>query len=385
MTVPFPLSTYTTRLDAVAALLGQQHIDAAVLTSGADLRFLLASDIDTHERFSALVITPTTRRIVVPAVDAGALRDGIAGQAGVQVVPWTDGQDALELAVGDIHRHAADATDATDATVAVSGEMPANHLLNLQARGLRTVNATAVLRDVFMVKDASEIAELRRAGAAIDEVHRQVPGLLRAGRTEREVAGDLEKLILAGHVAVDFIIVGSGPHGADPHHDYSDRILEEGDIVVIDIGGTLDSGYHSDCTRTYIVGPVDAARPDQVEAYRVLHRAQQAGLDAAKPGITAGALDTIVRDIIVDAGYGRFYTHRTGHGIGLSGHEEPFIIAGNGLTLEEGMTFSVEPGIYVPGDWGARIEDIVVLTADGCEPLNVTTRDLVAAGAGEGS
>ncbi len=272
MTVPFPLSTYTARLDAVAALLGQQHIDAAVLTPGADLRFLLASDIDTHERFSALVITPTTRRIVVPAVDAGALRDGIAGQAGVQVVPWTDGQDALELAVGDLHRHAA------DATVAVSGEMPANHLLNLQARGLRTVNATAVLRDVFMVKDASEIAELRRAGAAIDEVHRQVPGLLRAGRTEREVAGDLEKLILAGHVAVDFIIVGSGPHGADPHHDYSDRILEEGDIVVIDIGGTLDSGYHSDCTRTYIVGPVDAARPDQAEAYRVLRRAQQAGL-----------------------------------------------------------------------------------------------------------
>ncbi|MFR4190536.1 MAG: M24 family metallopeptidase, partial [Corynebacterium variabile] len=210
MTVPFPLTTYTARLDAVAALLGQQHIDAAVLTPGADLRFLLASDIDTHERFSALVITPTTRRIVVPAVDAGALRTGVAGAAGVEIVPWTDGQDALALAVGDF---------GSDATVAVSGEMPANHLLNLQARGLSTVNATAVLRDVFMVKDTEEIAELRRAGAAIDEVHRQVPGLLSAGRTEREVAEDLERLILAEHVVVDFIIVGSGPHGADPHHD----------------------------------------------------------------------------------------------------------------------------------------------------------------------
>lgn len=374
MTVPFPLTTYSARLDAVAALLGQQHIDAAVLTPGADLRFLLASDIDTHERFSALVITPTTRRIVVPAVDAGALRTGVAGAAGVEIVPWTDGQDALALAVGDF---------GSDATVAVSGEMPANHLLNLQARGLSTVNATAVLRDVFMVKDTEETAELRRAGAAIDEVHRQVPGLLRAGRTEREVAEDLERLILAEHVVVDFIIVGSGPHGADPHHDVSDRVIEDGDIVVIDIGGTLDSGYHSDCTRTYIVGPVDAARDDRAEAYRVLHEAQQAGLDAAKPGITAGGLDKVVRDVIDAAGYGRFYTHRTGHGIGLSGHEEPFIIAGNDLPLAEGMAFSIEPGIYIPGDWGARIEDIVVMTADGCEPVNLTTHDLAPAGAAE--
>ncbi len=377
MTVPFPLTTYTARLDAVAALLEQQHIDAAVLTPGADLRFLLASDIDTHERFSTLVITPTSRRIVVPAVDAGALRKGVAGQAGVEVVPWTDGQDALALAVGGL---TGDAVGAGTATVAVSGEMPANHLLNLQARGLTTVNATAVLRDVFMVKDAAEIAELRRAGAAIDEVHRQVPGLLREGRTEREIAADLERLILAGHVAVDFIIVGSGPHGADPHHDFSDRVLAEGNIVVIDIGGTLDTGYHSDCTRTYIVGPVASARPDQAAAYRVLHEAQQAGLDAARPGITGGELDKVVRDIIADAGYGRFYTHRTGHGIGLSGHEEPFIIAGNDLPLAEGMAFSIEPGIYVPGDWGARIEDIVVMTADGCEPLNLTTHDLVSTG-----
>jgi D-alanyl-D-alanine dipeptidase len=259
--------------------------------------------------------------------------------------------------------------------------MPANHLLNLQARGLTTVNATAVLRDVFMVKDEAEIAELRRAGTAIDEVHRQVPGLLRAGRTEREVAEDLEKLILAEHVTVDFIIVGSGPHGADPHHDFSDRVIGDGEIVVIDIGGTLDTGYHSDCTRTYIVGPVESARPHQTEAYRVLHDAQQAGLNAAKPGVTAHELDKVVRDVIDAAGYSGFYTHRTGHGIGLSGHEEPFIIAGNDLPLVEGMAFSIEPGIYIPGDWGARIEDIVVMTTDGCEPVNLTTHDLVPTGA----
>lgn len=371
MTVPFPLKTYTARLDSVASRLAEGHIDAAVLTPGADLRFLLASDIDTHERFSALVITPTDRRIVVPAVDAGALRDGVAGRAGVEVVSWVDGDDSLSLALGGLPTHA---------TVAVSGEMPANHLLRLQARGLTTVNATAVLRDVFMVKDAAEISELRRAGNAIDEVHRRVPGLLRAGRTEREVAADLERLILVGHVAVDFIIVGSGPHGADPHHDFSDRVIADGDIVVIDIGGTLDSGYHSDCTRTYVIGAGESVRPDQAEAYRVLLEAQQAGRDSARPGITGGELDKVVRDIIDAAGYGEFYTHRTGHGIGLSGHEEPFIIAGNDLPLAEGMVFSIEPGIYLPGDWGARIEDIVVLTADGCEPVNRTTRALVAAG-----
>lgn len=373
MTAPFPLDTYTARLDAVITLLAEAHLDAAVLTPGADLRFLLASDLDTHERFSALVITPTTRRIIVPAVDAGALRDGVAGAAGVEVVPWTDGTDAVDLAVGALP---------AGATVAVSGEMPATHLLDLQSRGLTTVNATAVLRDVFMVKDAAEVAELRRAGEAIDTVHRQVPGLLTPGRTEREVAADLETLILTDHVSVDFIIVGSGPNGADPHHDFSDRVLEDGDIVVIDIGGTLDSGYHSDCTRTYTVGPVEEIRDDQAAAYAVLQAAQQAGLDAAKPGITGGELDAVVRDIIGAAGYGEYYTHRTGHGIGLSGHEEPFIIAGNDLPLTEGMTFSIEPGIYVPGDWGARIEDIVTLTADGCEQLNVTTHDLVAAGTG---
>ncbi|WP_414119802.1 M24 family metallopeptidase [Corynebacterium nuruki] len=376
MTTAFPLETYTTRLAAVADLLTRQHIDAAVLTPGADLRFLLASDLDTHERFSALVVTPTSLRVIVPSVDAGALRDGIPGRAGVTVVPWNDGQDALALAVGDLPE---------GATVAVSGEMPANHVLALQDRGLTTVNATAVLRDVFMVKDTAEIDELRRAGRAIDTVHRQVPGLLRAGRTEREVADDLERLILVEHEVVDFIIVGSGPHGADPHHDFSDWVITEGDIVVVDIGGTLDTGYHSDCTRTYVVGGVSDDRADRLAAYAVLQQAQQAGLDAAKPGITAQELDAVVRGVIAEAGYGEYYTHRTGHAIGLSGHEEPFIIAGNELPLAEGMAFSIEPGIYVPGDWGARIEDIVVLTASGCEPLNVTTHDLVSTAAGTGA
>ncbi|WP_420098537.1 M24 family metallopeptidase [Corynebacterium sp.] len=365
----FPVSTYTARLDAVARLLDEQGLAAAVLTPGPDLRFLLDSDIETHERFAALVVGPSSRRIVVPGVDAAALRDGVAGEAGVEVVPWNDGEDPVELlGLPD------------GATVAVSGTMTADHLLTLQGRGVRTRNATTVLRDVFMVKDDVEIAELARAGHAIDAVHRQVPGLLRVGRTEREVAAELTTLILAEHVAVDFVIVGSGPHGADPHHSYSDRVLGEGDVVVVDIGGTLDSGYHSDCTRTYVLG---AASEEQQEAYRVLQHAQDVGVAAARPGVTAAELDSVVREIIDAAGYGDYFTHRTGHGIGVSGHEEPFIIAGNDTVLTEGMAFSVEPGIYVPGRWGARIEDIVVLTADGCSPLNTTTHDLTAVSTSE--
>lgn len=364
----FPVSTYTARLDAVARLLAEQELAAAVLTPGPDLRFLLDSDLETHERFAALVVTPTARRIVVPGVDAADLRDGVAGEAGVEVVAWNDGEDPLSLL--GIHTGSPAST-----TVAVSATMTADHLLNLQARGVATVNATAVLREVFMVKDPAETAELARAGAAIDAVHRRVPSLLRAGRTESEVAEDLTALILEEHVSVDFVIVGSGPHGADPHHSFSGRVLADGDVVVVDIGGTLDSGYHSDCTRTYVLGEASEAQQD---AYRVLRTAQEAGLAAARPGVTAAGLDAVVRDVVDAAGYGEFFTHRTGHGIGVSGHEEPFIIAGNDTVLTEGMAFSVEPGIYVPGQWGARIEDIVVLTADGCEPLNTTTHDLVA-------
>lgn len=360
----FPASTFAARIDSVRGLLGQQGLAAAVLTPGPDLRYLIDSAVDTHERFTALVVAPTTARIVVPGVDAADLRSGTVGEVGVDIVPWNDGDDPLAL-LGI----------PSGATVAVSGAMTADHLLNLQNRGVTTVNATTVLRDVFMVKDAGEIAELTRAANAVDAVHRRVPDLLQAGRTEREVAEKLTELILVEHVAVDFVIVGSGPHGADPHHSYSDRVLTHGDIVVVDIGGTLDSGYHSDCTRTYVLGdPSDG----QEKAYDVLRKAQHAGLTAARPGMTGGELDAVVRDVIDAAGYREFFTHRTGHGIGVSGHEEPFIIAGNDTVLTEGMAFSIEPGIYVPGEWGARIEDIVVLTGDGCEPLNTTTRDLLA-------
>ncbi len=218
------------------------------------------------------------------------------------------------------------------------------------------------------------MAALAEAGAAIDRVHDHVPGLLRPGRTEREVGADIAAAILAeGHARVDFTIVASGANAASPHHELSGRVLARGDVVVVDIGGTMPSGYCSDSTRTYAIG----TPPAEFSAYyKVLQDAQDAACAAVLPGIAAEAVDAAARDLITRAGYGEFFIHRTGHGIGLETHEEPYIVAGSTDPLEPGMAFSIEPGIY-PGQHGARIEDIVVCTERGAARLNNSTRDLV--------
>lgn len=295
---------------------------------------------------------------------------------------WSDGENPYELACEPLRATASSSTP----TVALGASLTADHVLRIQdllAESAQSgaqpqyVLATYSLAELFTRKDSAELEELTKAGAAIDAVHAAVPGLLRAGRTEADVAADLRELILRQHVEVDFIIVGSGPNGANPHYDYGDRVLSEGDPVVVDIGGTLPSGYHSDTTRTYVVGgDLSAAPQDFQDAYAVLERAQAAGRAAAKPGATAQEVDRATREVIEEAGFGEYFTHRTGHGIGLSTHEEPFIMAGNELVLEEGMAFSIEPGIYVPGKWGMRLEDIVYTTADGYESVNQAPREV---------
>jgi Xaa-Pro aminopeptidase len=214
-------------------------------------------------------------------------------------------------------------------------------------------------------------------------VHARVPEFLVPGRTEADVAADIAEVIVAeGHSEVAFIIVGSGPHGADPHHECSDRELRAGDVVVVDIGGPYEPGYNSDSTRTYSIGEPD---PEVARRYGVLQRAQQAAVDAVRPGVTAEQVDAVARGVLAAEGLAEAFVHRTGHGIGLSVHEEPYIVAGNDLPLEEGMAFSVEPGIYFPGQWGARIEDIVVVTADGALSVNNRPHDLIVVPAGTGA
>ena len=359
----------TARLERARTVAAQQGVDALVVTPGADLQYLAGVVKHSHERLSALVLpTGGEPSFVVPRLERPGLEGSGVDRAGLRVVDWVDGQDphALVAAALDGVRR-----------VAVDAHMPALHVLGLRA-ALPTATqelATPVLRTLRMRKDPEEVDALRRAGAAIDAVHARVPGWLRAGRTEAEVGDDITAAILEeGHSAAAFVIVGSGRNGASPHHEVSDRVLEPGDVVVVDIGGPVPEGYHSDSTRTYVVGePADEVR----EVYAVLQRAQEAGVAAAVPGASAESVDEAARAVIRDAGYGEYFVHRTGHGIGLEVHEEPYIVAGNDLVLEAGMAFSIEPGIYFPDRWGARIEDIVVVTDSGCEQLNRRPRDLL--------
>jgi len=367
----FPASVYADRVARAATLAADAGLSGLVVTPGPDLRYLVGAQVDTFERITALVIPAVgDPAVVAPRMELAALRDSALAEIGVPIRDWVDGDDPYALIT--------DALGSGIGRVGVSDAMPTLHSVPLADRlDIRLELATAVLRELRMIKDASEIEALRRAGAAIDAVHRQVPGWLRAGRTEREVAADIESaMLVAGHTRAEFIIVGSGPNGADPHHEVSDRVIERGDIVVVDIGGPVAPGYNSDCTRTYVVGEPDTKAAREIE---ILRQAQQAAVDAARPGVTAESVDAAARDVLAAAGLAEAFVHRTGHGIGLSVHEEPYIVAGNDLVLREGMAFSIEPGIYFPGAWGARIEDIVIVTADGCESVNRTSHGLFSA------
>ena len=235
--------------------------------------------------------------------------------------------------------------------------------------------AGEVLAELRIRKSPAEVAALRRAGAAIDAVHAAMGEWLRVGRSEQQVAVDIAAAMrAAGHTTVDFTIVAAGPNGASPHHGTSERLIGPGEPVVVDIGGTMADGYCSDATRVYVIGEPPH---DFLTAYDALFEAQKASVASVRPGVTAQSVDSAARDLLTEAGYGSLFLHRTGHGIGLDGHEAPYIVQGNDLVLEPGMAFSIEPGVYLAGRYGARIEDIVVCTADGVERLNTRPTELV--------
>ena len=381
----FSTDVYAKRLRAAAAAAADAGLAGLVITPGYDLRYLVGSRAQTFERLTALVLPATGEpTVVVPRLELASLKESAVTELGLAVRDWVDGDDPYGVVADALGGAQAGQSGRLAVATAVTDAMPALHLLPLaDVLGVVPVLATDVLRRLRMIKDAAEIDALRKAGAAIDRVHARVPEFLVPGRTEADVAADIAEAIVAeGHSAVAFIIVGSGPHGADPHHECSDRELRAGDIVVVDIGGPYEPGYNSDSTRTYSIGEPDA---EVARRYAVLQRAQQAAVEAVRPGVTAEQVDAVARDVLAAEGLAEAFVHRTGHGIGLSVHEEPYIVAGNALTLEEGMAFSVEPGIYFPGQWGARIEDIVVVTADGALPVNNQPHELVVVPAGPGA
>ncbi|MBY8884231.1 Xaa-Pro peptidase family protein [Streptomyces sp. PTM05] len=358
------------RIERARRAAAEAGLDALLVSPSADLRYLTGYHAHPLERLTCLVIPADgDPLLVVPALEKPAAEASPAGDLDLEVIGWAETDDPYAVVAERLPRNVK--------RIAVDNHMWAEKLLAFRAAMPDAEQSLAgeVLRELRMRKGPAEVEALRRAGAAIDRVHRRIGEWLKPGRTERDVARDIADAILqAGHATCDFVIVGSGPNGASPHHEVSDRVIRPGDPVVVDIGGTTPEGYCSDSTRTYAVGEPHS---DFRELYAVLRRAQQAQTEAVRPGITAQELDAVGRDIIEDAGFGDHFIHRTGHGIGLETHEEPYIVAGSDLALEPGMAFSIEPGIYLPGRFGARIEDIAVCTADGGERLNVTGRDLV--------
>ena len=356
----------TSRIERVREELRRTGCDALLVGPGADLRWLIGYHALPLERLTLLVV-PAHREpvLVVPRLETSRARTQGADDH-VELRDWNETEDPLELVAAVL--------PGPLGTVAVQDRLWTSFTLALQRRldAERWVPGSEVVGPLRIVKEPEEIAALHRVGAAIDDVHARVPTWLRPGRTERDVAADIAAAIRETHDEVNFVIVASGPNGASPHHETGDRVIERGDPVVVDIGGTLD-GYCSDETRNYVLGPPS---PGYAELHEVLEVAQRAGVRAVAPGVSAESVDAAARAVLEDAGYGAQFIHRTGHGIGVEEHEAPWIVAGDSTELRPGMAFSVEPGIYVAGTHGARIEDIVVVAEDGADPCNHRPRSL---------
>jgi Xaa-Pro aminopeptidase len=371
------IDRYRARLDRAAAVTGEVGLQAMLVGVGPDLRYLTGYEAMPLERLTMLVVGPDPDGItlVVPRLEEPAARAGC--RPDIRIVTWEENDDPHGLVAGLVRGR----EPSSALRMGVSDRLIAMHLLRLQRAlpGATFESAATVLRELRMTKDPDEVALLRAAAHAADRVVGQIAAGRLVGRTEADVAREVrDRLIAEGHDEALFAIVGSGPNSASPHHAASDRVIQSGEPIVLDIGGTID-GYGSDTTRTLWVTGGDATKgpPEEfLHLFAVLHTAQERATRAIRPGVACEAIDAAARDVIAAEGYGDAFFHRTGHGIGLEGHEEPYIIAGNDEMLESGMAFSIEPGIYLSGRYGARIEDIVVCGPDGPDVLNESPREL---------
>lgn len=341
-------------------------VNCLLLSLGADLPWLTGYTAMPLERLTMLVLpADADATLVIARLEAPRVPEDLEA---FSVRPWDEAEDPVDIVARLVggRRH-----------LAISDRAWATFLLQLQSQlpGVTWRKASSVTGPLRAVKDEVEVEALAAASAAADRVAGALIGgeIGLVGRSEAEVSEEIgRRLVAEGHQRVNFAIVGSGPNSASPHHDAGPRIIGPGEAVVCDFGGTMD-GYCSDITRTVFTSdpPVEF-----VELYEVLERAQSAAVAAASIGTPCQQVDQTARDIITDAGYGRYFIHRTGHGIGLEEHEDPYIVGGNEQPLLAGHAFSVEPGIYLPGRFGARIEDIVVASTDGPRPLNTVDHGL---------
>ncbi|MFF8813991.1 aminopeptidase P family protein [Streptomyces pactum] len=360
------LVDYAERMNRATRAAADAGLTGLIVTPGPDLTHLCGYLPVPTERLTALVLVPgRAPRLLVPILERPDA-EGAAGTSAVEVSGWSDGSDPYLALAGLLPG---------GGRFGISDSAWAMHLLGLQ-RTLPDTTYSAFSESLPMlraVKDAAEVELLAAAGAAADATFERITEVRFAGRREREVAADLRDLLVEhGHSQVDFTIVGSGPNGANPHHEAGDRVIEDGDMVVLDFGGLKD-GYGSDTTRTVHVGEPTA---EERKVHTVVREAQQAAFEAVRPGAACQDIDRVARAVITEAGYGEYFIHRTGHGIGVTTHEPPYLVEGEHLPLVPGMCFSIEPGIYLPGRFGVRIEDIVTCTETGGRRLNTTDRGL---------
>ena len=364
---------HAARLARVRSAMEAQGVDVLLLSVGADLPWLIGYEAMPLERLTMLVVPRDgDATLVVPRLEAPRV---VERPELFSVRPWNETDDPLDVV----------ASLAGSAPVAAIGDRTwAQFLVGLHERMGSTTfrRGSEITGPLRAVKDAAEIEALARASAAVDRIaaELQAGAIALVGRTEAEVSAELSRRILdEGHHRVNFAIVAAGPNAASPHHEAGERVIQPGEIVLCDFGGTMltdgGAGYCSDITRCVHVGEPPA---ELVELYAVLEQAQAAGVAAGTVGRPAQEVDAAARAVIDDAGYGQWFIHRTGHGIGVEEHEDPYIVAGNDEPLVAGNAFSIEPGIYVPGRWGARLEDIVVSTEAGPRALNQADHRLVA-------
>ncbi|MEU0576911.1 aminopeptidase P family protein [Streptomyces griseoincarnatus] len=366
--VPFTADDYKDRMNRAARQAADAGLAGLLVAPGPDLVWLTGyAPPAVTERLTLLVLAAGREPVlVVPTLEAPDAEKATAAPA-LALRDWTDGKDPYALTAALLDDRG---------RFGVSDNAWALHLLGLQQAlpGTSYVSLTEALPMLRAVKDAAELERLAAAGAAADAAFEEIRNVRFSGRMESEVAADLAALLRRfGHSQVDFTIVASGPNGANPHHEAGDRRIERGDMVVLDFGGLKD-GYGSDTSRTVHVGePTEEER----RVHDLVREAQEAGFRAVRPGAACQDVDRAARAVIADAGYGEYFVHRTGHGIGVTTHEPPYMIEGEERPLVPGMCFSVEPGVYLPGRFGVRIEDIVTVTEDGGRRLNDTERGMV--------
>jgi len=367
------------RLARARDALVRSSASGLVIGVGPDLAYLTGHRALPLERLTALVFAADAQpTLLAPRLEAMAAAGCPAAREGaVEVVAWDETDDPYALVADRLAASSA----AHGGRVLVSGSLSARHVLALQAaiRGAPFGLADEVVGELRVVKEPAEVEHLRLAARAADRVVARIAAGPLVGRTEAEISRDVRTLLVEeGHDEASFAIVGSGPNSASPHHEAGDRIIAPGDPIVLDIGGVRD-GYCSDISRTlWVTGADRPVEPDPafVELFELVRRAQAAAVAAVRPGRSCAAIDAVARGIIGEVGRGDEFLHRLGHGIGMEEHEAPYLVAGNDTPLRPGMAFSIEPGVYAAGRWGARVEDIVVCGEDGPIVLNEAGRDL---------